>query len=148
MDFVYNILAPQKISISELYEHYMAMDNAYVVKLSDRVDIKAYTSKVYNNAYLFTARSAGKLIGVVAIYYNLSPDYSFCTDVSVLPEYQGRYKIGRTLVKESISFVRENGSAGVHLYADSYLEPFYEKMGFVTISKNQLSGECHMLIKF
>lgn len=148
MLITYNILPPCTISIEELYEHFLLVDDTYIVKLSNRVDIKNYTEKIYNNAYLIIAREKEKLVGLTAFYLNFSPDYTFCTDVSVLSEYQGKFKIGQNLVQKSIIFARENGSAGYHLYANKRLLPFYQKLGLSVIGEEKDNQEYHMLIRF
>ena len=80
---------------------------------------------------MFTARHNAQLIGIVAVYFNLSPLYSFCTDVSVLPEYQRTQRIGYSLLKKAILFTKGSQSAGFSLVADVSLVRFYTRLGLM-----------------
>lgn len=125
---------PKQGDYAEILSHLQAMDDAYAVKLSDRVDLYAYAKKICDNATLFTARDNGKLIGLVAIYVKKQPALSFCTDVSVLPAYQLHKGVGSSLMRFAIQYVCDFGGAGIALIADMRLYDFYKRLGFVQCS--------------
>ena len=131
MEIKYDIQKPGESDWKELLVHLEILDECYDTKLSYRINLNVYAQKIASKAYVFTARYDELLVGVVAIYFNPSPRYSFCTNVSVLPEYQRTQKIGYSLCRKAISFSKENHSAGFSLVADVSLRRFYTRLGLV-----------------
>ena len=131
MEIIYSIQKPGESDYKELLAHLEAMDEYYTTRLSTRVDLENYAQKIVSKAYVFTARHNAQLIGIVAVYFNLSPLYSFCTDVSVLPEYQRTQRIGYSLLKKAILFAKGSQSAGFSLVADVSLVRFYTRLGLM-----------------
>lgn len=125
----YSYILPQEGNYEEIFEHLCKMDESYAVKLSKRINLSLYARKIINNATIFTARDNGKLIGVVAIYLKIN-ELSFCTDVSLLPEYHGKEGIGKKILCYAIDYIKENGGCGISLVADLGLKKYYETLGF------------------
>lgn len=131
MEIKYDMQKPGESDWKELLMHLEILDDCYVTPLSSRVNLSDYAQKIASRAYVFTARSNDQLVGIVAVYFNPSPLYSFCTDVSVQPEYQRTQRIGYSLLKKAILFTKENHSAGFSLIADVSLVRFYTQLGLV-----------------
>ena len=72
-------------------EHFRECSNIFNPPLHTYVDIEAYSHKIADNAITFEAWENNILIGLIAAYFNdLKNKAGFITNVSVLPEYQGK----------------------------------------------------------
>ena len=77
----------------------------------------------------YTARSAsGKLIGYVSVLSDGIAD-AFLLDLMVHPEHQ-RSGLGKQLVKQAVSDMKQAGIQCVQVTFNDHLEPFYAKCGF------------------
>ncbi len=117
-----------RASEAEIARHLLLCDNAFVPRLSARVDIGDYACKVAGKAQCFETWAAGELVGLLAVYCN-APDKcnAFITSVSVLPNWQGK-GIASQLLGKCIDHVRgldferielevgEGNSAAIALY--------------------------------
>jgi ribosomal protein S18 acetylase RimI-like enzyme len=76
---------------SEIAAHLRACDRVFVPPLSERVVIDDYASKITQRATRFEAWAGEELAGLAAAYCD-DPGLgvAFVTNVSVLPEWQGR----------------------------------------------------------
>ena len=80
-----------KASKAELAQHLLACDANFIPQLSYRVDIEKYAEKIAQSAMRFEAWFDGKLVGLVATYFNdKEKKCAFITSVSVLQEWGGR----------------------------------------------------------
>lgn len=86
----------------EILEHLRHCDSYFLPRLSESVDLLAYSNKIRLNAKTFEAWTEDHLIGLVAVYLNdPEKNRAFITNVSVYPEFSGK-KIAKTLILLSI----------------------------------------------
>lgn len=74
----------------DIREHLGACDAHFVPPLRERVDIDEYARKLAERALTIEAWHDEVLVGLVAAYVSASGDACFVSNVSVLPEFQGR----------------------------------------------------------
>lgn len=124
-----------RASEAEIAVHLRACDDGFVPRLSERVDINGYASKIFEKAHRFEAWANGELAGLVAVYCNASDrNIAFVTSVSVLPHWQGR-SIASRLVVDCIAHVRGLGFARLELEVGGNNESaiaLYRKHSFAT----------------
>lgn len=114
--------------------HLQACDAQFVPRLSDRVDLPSYGAKLAAHAISFEAWSEGALVGLVSGYAN-APNRldSFVSNVSVLPDWQGR-GIARRLLSAFVLHARTAGFVRVVLSVNACNDrarAFYRKHGFI-----------------
>jgi GNAT superfamily N-acetyltransferase len=130
---------------SDISAHLSHCDDSFVPPLGSRVDINAYTLKIFRKADRFEAWENDVLIGLLAVYCGRSNwGVAFVTTISVFPEWQGR-GVARTLLENCVEFVKTSGLRAIDLEVAQHNAQairFYEKFGFVTVEnggeKNRL----------
>jgi ribosomal protein S18 acetylase RimI-like enzyme len=118
---------------AEIADHLRQCDDAFVPRLSARVDIPRYAGKLAQHAKTFEAWAEGHLVGLVAIYINDKPQpNAFVTNVSVLRDYR-TLGVASQLLDECVAFVRTGGSERLALDVDRANQAaidLYTKTGF------------------
>lgn len=109
----YQVNEPQTLDVGEILEFLKETDELAIPKLSDLVCLEDYAQKITSKAVIFTARDAGRLIGMTAIYFNKAPGYSYSTYNTVMREYQLTEMVGVELSNMVGEYNRTNGSAGI-----------------------------------
>lgn len=120
-------------TLIDLICHLEQCDEEYLPRLSARVDIRSYATKVMNHAVRLEAWEDTRLIGLLAVYCNdTQARTAFITNVSVLSQFQG-CGIGRNLVRECIDFAKRNSLTEIKLEVNPYSTRavnMYERLGF------------------
>lgn len=115
---------------AQLLEHLQACDASFVPPLSSRVDLAAYAAKLHARARRVEFWDAERLVGLVALYADNAT--GFISNVSVLPEAQGRGLAGQ-LLKATLDLGRELKLQGIALevHADNAAAlALYRRQGF------------------
>lgn len=106
-------------SVGDITAHLAQADTVFVPALSSRVDIKAYSEKLFEKAVRFEAWSSRDMVGLVATYCNrLEEGNAFVSSVSVWPEYQGQ-GIGSGLLRQCIRHAESLGFHQIMLEVDN-----------------------------
>jgi ribosomal protein S18 acetylase RimI-like enzyme len=80
----------QSASREDIQTHLAACDGQFFPKLSSRVDLRDYSSKLFEQACTFEAWHERSLAGLVAAYFQDSVGHSgFISNVSVLRDFSG-----------------------------------------------------------
>jgi ribosomal protein S18 acetylase RimI-like enzyme len=123
-----------KSSYEQVLAHLNVCDSDFVPPLSQRLSVSAYALKLMDKAVRFEAWCDTDLVGLIALYCNdSSKSRAFITNVSVIPQWQGRGVAGlllghcadamcQLLFKTIELEVDEQNSAAIGLY---------KKFGFV-----------------
>ena len=120
---------------SQIEAHLRACNDRFVPPLSRRVDIGAYSHKIFALAERFEAWSEDhQLVGLVAAYCNdRERRTAYVTSVSVLPAWQGK-GIASRLLMQCIAHARRLGFGQIELAVHAANAPamrLYEQRGFV-----------------
>lgn len=119
--------------------HLKCCDNFYVPRLSNRVNIEDYSTKIHCQAERFEAWCKQELIGLVVVYCNKKNRTAFLTNVSVVPKWQ-KQKIAIQLLGHCFDYLRFNRFNYLKLEVDELNQPafsLYLKLGFKsTLKKN------------
>jgi ribosomal protein S18 acetylase RimI-like enzyme len=128
------VFSRNKSSYQQVLAHLRVCDSDFMPPLSQRLSVSAYALKLMDKAARFEAWCDTDLVGLVALYCNDSSKSSaFITNVSVIPQWQGRGIAGllighcadamsQLLFKAIELEVDERNSAAIGLY---------KKYGFV-----------------
>ena len=99
----------QKSTESNIYNYLLYVDNDFIPKLSDKIDLNSFSNKISNNTIRFEAWHIDKLIGLVSAYFN---DYEsktgYINHVGVFKEYRGS-GISDTLITNTINYGIDRG---------------------------------------
>ena len=109
----YAVNEPNTMNVDEVLEFLVETDDLAVPPLSKLVDLEEYAKKITSKAVIFTARDAGRLIGLTAIYFNKAPNYSYTSMTMVKREYQLVEMVGMELSNRVRDYAQGNGSAGL-----------------------------------
>jgi hypothetical protein len=109
----YEVNEPNTMEVEEILNFLKDTDNLIIPALSTLVDLEEYAKKVTSKSVIFTARDAGCLVGMTAIYFNKAPGYSYSTYNMVKREYQLTEMVGVELSRMVGEYARKNGSAGM-----------------------------------
>lgn len=117
-------------------------DAQFVPRLSQRVDLDSYATKLFNHAELFEAWAATAFVGVVAAYMNNeSSRCGFISNVCVLPSHGGK-GIATQLLAMCKQKMIDSGLGAVELEVSPNnfaAIRLYEKNGFQCIAKSNES---------
>lgn len=95
--------------------HLTRCNGNFIPPLNSRVILDEYARKIATSAERFEAWSVDSLIGLVAVYLgNRASSEAFITNVSVIPEWQGR-GIASQLLERCVSSLRDLGVTEVGL---------------------------------
>ena len=94
-------------SCSEIEEHLVKSSSTFRPPLDTYVNISEYSKKIKENATTIEIWKKKVLVGLLAAYFNNEEEKrGFITNVSVLPEYQGR-GLGSVLLNKVLEYGRE-----------------------------------------
>ena len=114
--------------------------NIFNPPLHTYVDIEAYSHKIADNAITFEAWENNILIGLIAAYFNdLKNKAGFITNVSVLPEYQGK-GIAKKLLVSTLEYGKLLGFGKIRLevnWDNTSALNLYLRTGFSLIEKKE-----------
>ncbi len=65
----------------------------------------------------------------------------FIGRIAVLKEYRGRY-LGKMIVNAAEDYARDHGGKKIRLHAQCQAVPFYEKIGYETVSGVDFEEDC------
>jgi ribosomal protein S18 acetylase RimI-like enzyme len=126
--------------------HLQNVSSAFVHDLSNRVDVKEYSQKLFSMAEREEAWSGDNLIGLVAYYINHDTQKAFITNVSVDIRFQ---KQGiATILLENVKCAAVNermNLISLEVAQDERLIDFYRHNGFV--EEKQMPNGNKILIK-
>ncbi len=132
LDIIYEY---NKASQAEVEKHLLSCDEQFLPRLSSRVSILDYASKIFTHASLIEAWFDGKLIGLVAVYCDdQNTKIAHITSVSVLMAFTGNGIAGR-LIENCVEQSRSLGLHRINLEVSTQNAPaiaLYKKFGFVS----------------
>jgi ribosomal protein S18 acetylase RimI-like enzyme len=109
------------------------------------VKIEEYAEKIFKLAVTFEAWVKGRLVGLIAAYFNNPESKSgFITNVSVIKSYTGR-GIAAKLLMMTVDYANQNHFSEIKLEVDrnnSKAIGLYTKFGFQPV--NEIQGLLHM----
>ncbi|TNV22986.1 GNAT family N-acetyltransferase [Buttiauxella sp. B2] len=106
-----------RASIEQVVEHLNLCDALFVPPLSTKVNITDYAKKLTDLALCLEAWYQGALVGLLCVYCNEPRNGAFVTNVSIVPEFQGR-GMASELVRNAIETVKEIGVDSLRLEVD------------------------------
>lgn len=121
-------------SVEDYVAHLKACDGLFPTKLSDRVDLFDYASKLQHRATSFELWEDGRLVGLLSAY--MDTDIVFISHICVLPEAPPRS--GHALLKVLFKEVRRIGKRRIRLNVEATNEravAFYVRHGFVDVGQ-------------
>jgi ribosomal-protein-alanine N-acetyltransferase len=129
-----------RAKIEDVKIHLQCCDDQFIPRLSSRLEIIKYATKIVENANTFEAWIDDELVGLIATYCN-SPDrkVAHITSVSVLQKWHNK-GIAKQLLVNCIDAVNGLGFKSMHLEVDTSNEKaisFYTKHGFSTFSHEE-----------
>jgi ribosomal protein S18 acetylase RimI-like enzyme len=105
-------------TVVEIAEHLAQADDAFLPRLSERVDIREYAAKIVARAERFEAWADGTLVGLVAAYCNdAATGTAYITSVSVIAAHRNQGLASR-LVAECLELVRRRHFRHIALEVD------------------------------
>ena len=121
-------------SEAQILAHLTDCDLRFVPPLGERVDLPAYASRLHLKARRFEAWADGRLVGLVAAYFDEIQGAAFVSNVSVEEAFLG-HGIASTLLAHGIAQASAAGLGRVRLEVGFVNAPalrLYEKHGFRT----------------
>lgn len=117
----------------EVRRHFCGCGGRFLSRLTEKVDIQAYTHKIVKQAVKFEAWEELELAGLLACYCNYKEErVAYITSLSVLPGYRRRGLAGR-LLADCVSYASENKFSSISLEVDREnctAVNFYREVGF------------------
>lgn len=113
------------------------VNNEFTPCLKETINIPEYVKKITENAIIFLATDNSEIVGMVAIYLNLYPEYSFGTFMSVKKEYR-KYEVGIQLEEMYINYFKDSGTKGIRSIVNSNNKPvlkLHKYFGFKVVNK-------------
>lgn len=132
--FIIEHLNPAMINSRRLVQFFQVMDEIYIPRVSQLVNIEEYVKKLTVYADIFVARANEIDAGLCAVYINRPPT-AFITSLGILPTFQGR-GMAHALLEISIKYALKNGYKAIELQVDKRNIPakrLYQSIGFVTV---------------
>jgi ribosomal protein S18 acetylase RimI-like enzyme len=127
-----------KSSLHDVFQHLKVCDEAFIPRLSSRVNLDAYANKIINNADRYEAWQGDRLAGLIAAYCNAQDKRNaFITNVSVIPSCNGM-GIANKLMSHCIQTLQQHSFKQIQLQVAEVNQPaikLYQKFGF--------SSECN-----
>lgn len=117
----------------EIQAHLERCNDRFVPSLDSRVDIGAYSRKLFKNSYRIEAWCEDELVGLVAFYLDAPVlGSAFITNVSI-DQKVSRKGVASYLMKQCIAFANGKGFRHLHLQVDRRNRlglDFYQRLGF------------------
>ena len=133
----YKLFEKSCIDSTIILDFFKKNDDALIPHISERVNLFDYSNRLSEKAIHFTAFKNGKLVGILSLYFNQFPKFSFCPYFCVNKNYTGQ-SIGNTLLKMAIDYCILNNSFGIKLTVNKdnlYVIKFYKKNDFYSIEE-------------
>jgi ribosomal protein S18 acetylase RimI-like enzyme len=112
-----------------VFTHLVKCNDNFIPRLSQKIDIPAYSKKIVQNSITFEAWKNDELVGLVAAYFNdKKTSCGFITNVSTVKEYSGK-GVASQLMKMCISYAAENR------FTQIALEVFHQNNGAIQLYK-------------
>jgi ribosomal protein S18 acetylase RimI-like enzyme len=136
-----NIIYQIKTAMEEdICFHLNDCSDSFIPSLNSRVNIEEYSKKIAERAVTFEAWINGKLIGLIATYFNFEAQYGYITSVSVSKQFMGA-GIASELLKRCISHANTNMLKEIKLEVYKENIPainFYKKYNF---AQNEIKND-------
>lgn len=132
------IYSTGKASAEQIKQHLLLSDEKFFPPLSGRINISEYSIKISQKAITFEAWVDEQLVGLVAVYNNTSEGTLFITNVSIVPDYNGK-GIATRLLNNCINWALEKKIDSITLDVNAGNIPaikFYTKQGFLKMGQN------------
>lgn len=117
----------------EIFSHLKKCDKDFSPPLSERVNIKEYSEKIFKKSVTFEAWKEELLIGLVATYFNDNyENFAFVTNVSVLRDFMG-LGIASELLNKCIEYAIKESFSEIRLFVgkdNNQAIGLYQKFGF------------------
>jgi len=121
-----------KASEKDILKHLQACNDAFVPPLSSRVDLETYSRKLSEKAVTFEAWAEGRLMGLIAAYFNNDEKQAFITSVSVVSSYK-QHGVASTLLAHCKEHAQQGHFSEIRLEVNKDNVPavrFYTKYQF------------------
>ncbi len=123
----------KKLPLSEISLFFKEHDNDYFERLSDRVDIDQYSSKLLENATFFTLTDSSKLIGLSPCYFNNDAEkVAYISSLTINEGFRGK-RLGSDMIKQIATHAKTKSYKEVLVkihYDNTASQNFYHKNGF------------------
>ncbi len=97
-----------RFSSDDILRFIQSVDEDFLPKLSERVDLVAYAQKLVDKAEMYVAHEGGTILGMVAFYLDRLKDQGYLTFMGVSEAARARGS-GSALLQICIDSVREAG---------------------------------------
>jgi len=147
----YNVFEKGYIDFTIILDFLKNNDDALIPHLSERVNLFEYSNKLSKKAIHFTAFQNEQLAGILSLYFNQYPRFSFCPYFCVNKDYTNQ-SIGNTLLKMAVNYCMSNRSSGIKLTVNKdnlSAIKFYKKNDFYSIEERFYpnSDKKHLLME-
>lgn len=139
-----------QFSYHQLQEFIDKIDAQLPTPLSNRIDLDAYTEKLYTKAHICAEKVDGCIVSLVAGYTkNMADNMSYITLVGTLASARRR-GYAEKLMKEYISYCRSRKIRGIHLHTEhknTAAIALYTMLGFESykIENEPRPDDCHLV---
>lgn len=127
-------------SQQDIYLHLQECGPSFIPPLEERVNLKEYSSKIFNNAVTFETWNNHKLVGLLAAYFNNTDERkSYITSVSTLKTYTGM-RIASSMLQRCIDYAKQRHFEEISLEvakANKKAVSLYEKFDFQSFKDKQ-----------
>ncbi len=133
----------KKATEEDILRHLQACDNNFLPPLSKKINLEAYSKKIYDNTITFEVWYNKTLVGLVAAYFNDADNIvGFITNVSTIKEYGGQ-GIASKLMNQCILYGQQHNFESIQLEVfpeNTVAFNMYKKFGFteMTVRNNNL----------
>jgi ribosomal protein S18 acetylase RimI-like enzyme len=127
-----------KSKISQILDHLEICKDSFVPSLDTYLNLSEYSQKIHTKALLFERFEDNKLVGLIAAYVN-DGKLGYITNVSIIPEYQGK-GLSLSLLKECINYFTREGYNSINLEVfteNKRAIDFYQKNKFKIIERSK-----------
>jgi ribosomal protein S18 acetylase RimI-like enzyme len=118
----------------EILAHLMECNNSFSPPLSERIDLKEYSRKIFEKSITFEAWRDHLLVGLIAAYFDKNFGYSaFITDVSVMKGFTS-LGIASELLNKCIGYARKKNFREIKLEVNKdndHAINLYRKFDFI-----------------
>ncbi len=114
-------------------EYLMSIDREYPVALTDKVDISAYVTKVFDLGIVIEACCENKTVGMLILYVNDDASKEGCYSLVEVSEKYRRLGVASLLFERSFEIMRQNGMTKAYSYTHKHNAvaiAFHQRMGF------------------
>lgn len=128
------------LSLTEVSLFFKEHDNDYFERLSDRVDIEEYSSKLLENAIFFTLSDDSTLIGLSPCYFNNEEEkVAYISSLTIKNGFR-RKTLGSEMIKQIAAHAKSKRFNDVLVkihYDNKASQYFYHRNGFTDFKKDR-----------